>query len=89
MEKEEGGSRTIDVWVTLGDDGKVAISFLRPVLKPIMLCDRIGLYPEPSEMIWIPGQCHEVVERVLGRKMDKLVPLRCQLGIVPKDELSE
>ena len=86
MENEESESRTIDVWVTLGDDGKVAISFLRPVLKQIMLCERTGIYPEPGDMIWIPGQCHEVVERVLGRKMKELVPLRCTLGLAPKDE---
>ena len=85
MELEEEHPRFIDVWVTLGDDGKVAISFLRPIIKPIMLCKRMGLYPEPGEMIWIPGQCYEVAERALGRKLEVLIPLRCRLSIVPKD----
>ena len=80
---EEEGPRSVSVWVTLGWDTKVAISFLKPVMHIIKVSDRIGLYPEPGEMIWIPGQCVEIAELLVGQPLQIGVPLRATLSIKP------
>jgi len=83
-----GKPRTLKVWLTIGDDDKACVSYMRPQIATVLGTDRRGVYPLKGEIIWIPGQCLEGVLMVCGRVPPRCVPTRCRmtLEIIEEDE---
>ncbi len=55
----------IKLWITLGEDGRAAVSSEKPTIEQIKTTDRMGLYPVPGEFWW-HFMCKEAVIRILG-----------------------
>lgn len=76
--------RGVVVYVTVGDDGKAVLSRRPPIVRRIAgTGGRRGLYPEPGELIWVPGQCLEGIDWVMGRLPVPCEPMRCRLTLEP------
>ena len=53
------------VYLTVGEDGKAAVSDRLPIMHRVAGTERTGLYPPPGSMVWVPGQCLEAVAWLL------------------------
>lgn len=77
--------RSIRVFVTVGDDGKAAISSRLPVIRCVVGTRRRGLYPDAQagEWLWIPGLCLEGIDHVMGFLPPPCDPVACTMNLTP------
>ncbi len=73
----------VDVYATLGDDGRATLSERPPVVSRIAGCRRRGLYPVPRSWLWVHGQPMAVLERLLGALPPVCQPVPCRLHLRP------
>ena len=73
--------RPLNVFVTVGDDGYGVLTMLRPVIAPVMLADRQGIYARPGDMVLLRHLCPEGLALVLGKKLAANEPHRCRLTL--------
>ena len=73
----------VRVFVTVGDDGKAVLSTREPIVRRVTGTKRRGLYCQPGDWMWIPGQCMEGINYMLGFTPAPCDPILCTMTIVP------
>ncbi len=79
--------KTMRIYVTVGMDGKAVVSGRKPVSARVPGTDRLGLYPRVEcgvgDPLWIPGQCLEGIEWLLGFVPAVGESVGCELTLRP------
>jgi hypothetical protein len=73
----------VSVYITVGDDGKAVLSGREPIVSRVMGTKRRGLYPRPGEWLWVPGQCLEGIDHIMGFVPPPCDPVACTLSVTP------
>lgn len=80
MKKWVKTGRPVRLWATLDGAGQIVLSLRKPIVVPIMLTERrLGVYPRPGDMVFIPHLCEEGIRLWLGFVPEVGVPVRIRV----------
>ena len=73
--------KPIDLFLTIGEDGKGVLTFRRPIITQVLGTGRKGVYVQPGDPVLLRELCSEWVEKVLGFLPPVNSPIRCSVAI--------
>lgn len=71
----------VELYLTLGEDGKAVMTGHKPVMRRVLGTNRVGIYCHPGDWLLVRNLCPEWVEKGLGLLPPMNEPLRCRLTL--------